>query len=153
VASFADTITGFGSDDILRFAAADIDSDAGTTLAISATNGAGGAAISAGATVLFSNLAAGGAVNAAAAAANVLRATSTTATTWSDALNGGAWTVNAGNTFLATWYDSVNGRMVVGTVTSADATVNGADTFTIVAVVGMTAAEYSAMTISQFGWI
>jgi hypothetical protein len=102
---------------------------------------------------LFSNLAAGAAVTATGVAANVLRATSTTATSWADALNGGAWTVSNANTFLATWYDSVNGRMVIGTVTSADTTVNAADTFTVVAVVGMTATEYQNLAITQFGWI
>jgi len=161
--TYTDTITGFttgAGGDSIRFGIGDLDSDVGGGNVKTLSNGNGGdiaAAIGTGSAVLLS-VAPGAAVNitnggAGGAAVDIIKFSSTTSTSVASALGAGSIaTANmTANTegVLAVYYDATNSRAVFGAFFDTDTTV--ADTFIAaefqtIAFVGMTAAEYTAMT-------
>ena len=162
---FVDTITGFqtgATGDVFGLSKGDLDADG--TAVFQFSDGAGDdltAAIAVGAAV-FTTLAPNTNITtatggAAGAAVQILKFTSTTSTSVASALGTGtititdaAWT-DAIEGLAAIYYDATNSRAVFGTFIDSTASVTfTAAEFVAIAYMGMTTAEYTAMTASNF---
>jgi len=157
----------FNIDSILDFAVgaagdklmltAGIVNDTGS-VAAALTNGAASSVVAA-ATSTLGSATQGAVTDLSGAAANLIMVTGTTGTSFTSALNGGSVTVaNAGSYFVG-YYDadrvvgSVTGALTISFVTSADVTVNAADTENVITVVGMTSADFALLVAGNFGFV
>lgn len=157
------TVTTTGTDDTIGFSIGDLDArGAGNPnqLQFSTTQGNDiAAALGAGSTNLDVQAVAAnaGTTNLSGVDVEVIKLTSTTATSFATAIGTTKLTTanlataaTTAEAVLVTWYDSVNSKAVVGYVVDADNEINNADTFVQVATVGMTAAEYGNLDKTNF---
>lgn len=166
---YLDTVTGFAQGaDAIQLGAGNLATTA--TAAITFSNGNGGdvAATALGAGVV-TTAAANATVDAAGAASTIVKFTSTTATSFASAIGTGSITIanfannlnlggDAGSAeaLAITWYDSTNARMVISAfvAANADTALTAADAANVVdiAVVGMSAADYTALVTGNFSF-
>ena len=160
---FTDTITGFtvgANGDLLRIGIGDLDGSA-ATLTASDSTGTDIAAISAAVVQSVST----GQILTITATANVIKFSSTASSSFSSAIGSGAVTFNVGSSgdfavgaigtgtteaILGMFYDATNSRAVVGLIFNTAGqsgaalnTLDSNDTFTNIALIGMTAADYA----------
>ena len=130
-----------------------------TTTELALTNGAAGSVVAANG--LKIDAAPGALTNAASTAANFIKITGTTGTTLTSALNGGSVSVqtNGAGVYLVVYFDAdrvvgtTTGAMVIAMLTTADNVLDAADTENIVAVVGMSAADYGSVGNGNFNFV
>ena len=163
--AWTDTITGFQvASDMLSFSVGDLDVDGTATLTLS--DYAGADITAAGTAISVQSIATN--ANATLTAGNVLKFTSTTATSFATAIgtavislghatNMADGAVGTGTTegMLAMYYDSTNARAVIGVVSNNGtvASFESTDVFTTIAVVGMSTTDYGTFGAANFSLI
>jgi hypothetical protein len=168
---WSDTITGFAqANDMLSFSIGAMDAGGAAFLTLSNSKGTDISAAGNMGTVLsvVTN------TNVTASTAQMLKFSSTTATSFASAIGTATVTLDVGTTgdfavgapgtgttegILAVYYNATNSQMVIGVISNLVGQTGGAldvittdDTFTQVAVVGMTSADFTAMVAGNFSF-
>jgi len=166
---YEDTITGFDPTvDRINIAVGDLDGGGGTTVTLQLSDSAGADVTAARSFAAQLSVAANTNQGTTAANADLIKFTSTTATSFASAIGTSIITLNATNTMsaastagetegmLAVYYNATTSQAIVGILVNTDGTISSfasTDTFIPIALLGMTSTQYGNLGFANFNFI